>query len=90
MKKSAIRRMSKRLPLGHDYLISQAIEHAQEEDGDATPVLDLETEGEASKTTAQLAAAPKVVDIQEPEPDPTDIEAENREIERLERQGKAR
>lgn len=54
-RKSSIRRLAKRLPLGDDYHIARAIEDRIEETGSATDVLDLETDGAASK---QLDAPP--------------------------------
>jgi recombination protein RecT len=78
-RKSAIRRLSKRLPQGHDYIIAQAIEQAVEEHGDARAVLDIETEGAASASESQASAAPVVPGA----PD----EAEAAEIARMEREG---
>jgi recombination protein RecT len=60
MRKTSIRRLSKRLPLGHDYVISTAIEQAQEETGSAAEILDLETDGAASSSEASAARAPAV------------------------------
>lgn len=65
-RKSSIRRLAKRLPLGHDYVIATAIEQAVEETGDARDVLDIETEGAASRAGEQAASAPP----QEPAFDP--------------------
>lgn len=68
-KKSAIRRIAKRLPMGEGYITAKAIEDAQEEKGDAKEVLDLETDGAAS----QVESAPQI-QIDEPAFDPsTDI-----------------
>lgn len=68
-RKSAIKRLAKRLPLGHDYIVSVAIEQAQEEIGDAKDIIDLETDGAAS----QVESAPQI-QIDEPAFDPsTDI-----------------
>lgn len=68
-RKTVIRRLAKRLPLGHDYIVSVAIEQAQEEIGDAKDIIDLETEGAAS----QVESAPQI-QIDEPAFDPsTDI-----------------
>lgn len=59
-RKTGIRRLSKRLPLGHDYIVSAAIENAQDETGSANEVLDLETEGAASNVEVQAERAPQV------------------------------
>jgi recombination protein RecT len=68
-RKTAIRRLAKRLPLGHDYLISTAIEQSQEDTGSATSVLDIETDGAASRSVEQADKAPTFVE-QEPAFDP--------------------
>lgn len=67
-RKTVIRRLAKRLPLGHDYIISVAIEQSQDDTGDAKGIIDLETDGAASQSDAQLASAPQ---MQEPAFDPT-------------------
>lgn len=64
-RKSVIRRLAKRLPLGHDYIVSVAIEQAQEDTGDAKDIIDLETDGAAS----QVESAPQI-QIDEPAFDP--------------------
>src|SRR5580704_9074423 len=48
-RKSCIRRIAKRLPMGDDFLTAKAIEDAIEDKGTANDVLDLETDGAASK-----------------------------------------
>lgn len=72
-KKSAIRRLSKRLPLGHDYIISAAIENAQEETGDAKAVLDLETDGEATRTKQSAERAQEMREQVQIELDPDEM-----------------
>lgn len=59
-RKSCLRRLAKRLPLGADYHVAAMIENAVHEKGDMRDVLDIVTDGEASKTEAQLARAPQV------------------------------
>lgn len=66
-RKSAIRRLAKRLPLGHEYILAQAIEQANEETGSAASVLDLETDGEATRSTDQAGAAPQSYEDKEAE-----------------------
>lgn len=86
MRKSAIRRLSKRLPLGHDYIISSAIENAQEETGDSREVLDLETDGQASATTTHAEIAQAMRSQAEPDHDAPITPTEQAEIERMERE----
>ncbi len=85
-RKTAIRRLCKRLPLGADYFVAMALENAIGDRGQAE-IIDLETEGAASASDAQLANAPKTEGskVAEPAFDPTDIDAENRAIEAAER-----
>ncbi len=59
-RKSSIRRLAKRLPLGHDYVIATAIEQQIEDTGDAGAVLDIETDGAATRAHEQVSAAPDV------------------------------
>lgn len=58
-RKAAIRRLSKRLPLGHDYYVGLAVERAHEEGKGDREVLDIVTDGEVSRTeaTADVAAS---------------------------------
>lgn len=73
-RKSAIRRLGKRLPLGNDYIVARAIEERVEETGQATDVLDLETDGAATQAEQQVAEAPRADDF-----DPTDVQPEDRQ-----------
>jgi recombination protein RecT len=57
-RKTAIRRLCKRLPLGADYFVSLALEQAHDEDRSQRDILDLETDGAASASEAQAVAAP--------------------------------
>lgn len=59
-RKSVVRRLCKRLPLGADFHIAAMIENSVHEKGDAKEVLDIVTDGEASRSEAQLARAPSV------------------------------
>lgn len=59
-RKTAIRRLAKRLPLGNEYIIATAIENATEETGDARQILDIETDGAASQSEAQADTAPVI------------------------------
>lgn len=52
-RKAPIRRIAKRLPMGHDYYNGLAIERANEGGGNPTAVLDIVTDGESSRTEAQ-------------------------------------
>lgn len=54
-RKSSIRRLCKRLPLGADYYVGMAIEQAQDEGRDSQEVIDVIADGEGSK--AQQSAA---------------------------------
>lgn len=65
-RKSAIRRLAKRLPLGHDYILAQAIEQETEETGAATNVLDIETDGAATSSEQAAERAPKVEETELP------------------------
>lgn len=59
-RKSAIRRIAKRLPLGHDYMITLALEQAHDDGRSQSDVLDIETDGAASASEAQLDRAPHI------------------------------
>jgi recombination protein RecT len=59
-RKSVIRRLCKRLPLGADYFVALALEQAHDEGRDQKDVLDVETGGEASRAEDAAAKAPKV------------------------------
>lgn len=68
-RKTPIRRLSKRLPMNQDYYAGQAIEDAHE-DGDfqkAIDIIDVMTDGEATRSTDQAGAAPKSYEEQEAE-----------------------
>jgi recombination protein RecT len=56
-RKAPIRRIAKRLPLGADYYIGLAVEHAHDEGKTERDVLDIVTDGEASKTDLHAGAA---------------------------------
>lgn len=77
-RKTAIRRLAKRLPLGHEYIIASAIENATEETGDAREILDIETEGAATKADEQAARAPEVP-ATEFAFDPSDVQPEDKQ-----------
>lgn len=66
-RKSPIRRLAKRLPLGSDYYVALALEQATDEDRSQVEVLDIETGGEATRSTDQAGAAPKSYEEQEAE-----------------------
>lgn len=73
-KKTAIRRLAKRLPLGADFFVAGNLEHAAHEAGDQRAIIDLHTDGAGSLSEAQVAAAPPVGDLpadihQEPDAD---------------------
>lgn len=61
-RKSSVRRLAKRLPLGDDYHISRAIEERIEDTGSATDVLDLETDGAATRALDAAAPPPPAAD----------------------------
>lgn len=83
-RKAPIRRLAKRLPLGGDYMASAAIEQAHE-DGNpevATMILDLLTEGEASKAEKASATGREIAQAVAPadaEFDHTDVQPEDRQ-----------
>lgn len=56
-RKAPIRRLAKRLPLGHDYYVGLAVERAHEEGKGDRDVLDIVTDGEASRTEAGAEAS---------------------------------
>jgi recombination protein RecT len=56
-RKSPIRRLAKRLPLGNDYYIALALEQAHDEGGNQTRILDLETDGAASRAESDAGVA---------------------------------
>jgi recombination protein RecT len=56
-RKAPIRRIAKRLPLGHDYYVGLAVERAHEEGKSDQSVLDIVTDGEASRSEVQAGAA---------------------------------
>ncbi len=73
-RKSALRRLGKRLPMGTDYFVALALDNATDEGKDQRPIIDLVTDGAGSKSEAQLERAP-VVDVPadiDPDFDPGD------------------
>jgi len=58
-RKAPVRRIAKRLPMGADYYRGLAIEQSQEDGKSAADVIDVFTEGEASRTedSAERAAS---------------------------------
>lgn len=56
-RKAPIRRIAKRLPMGHDYYVGLAVEAANEEGKSDREVLDVLTDGEASRSEASAEAA---------------------------------
>jgi recombination protein RecT len=59
-RKSVIRRIAKRLPLGSDYYVALALEQAHDEGREQAEVLDIETDGAATRAQDQSEAAPDV------------------------------
>jgi recombination protein RecT len=59
-RKAPIRRLAKRLPLGHDYFVALAAEHAVADGKSYNGVLDIVTDGEASRTEAQAGVASSI------------------------------
>lgn len=59
-RKSALRRLGKRLPLGDDFYLSQAIDGARDAGANQEDVINIVTDGAASASDAQLSASPKV------------------------------
>jgi len=85
-RKSPIRRLAKRLPLGHDYYVGLAVEQAQEEGKRSDrDVLDIVTDGEASRTEAAAGMAASMREQVEDAHEVTPEEAA--EIARQEREG---
>jgi recombination protein RecT len=66
-RKSVIRRLGKRLPLGSDYYIGMALEQAHDEGRPQSEVLDIETDGAASNAEAQVERAPQPEEAAEDE-----------------------
>lgn len=58
-RKAPIRRIAKRLPMGHDYYVGLAVERAHEDGKGEREVIDILTDGEASRTevSAENAAS---------------------------------
>lgn len=56
-RKAPIRRLAKRLPMGHEYYVGIAVEQANEDGRSGNDVLDIATDGEASRTEAASATA---------------------------------
>lgn len=68
-RKSALRRLGKRLPLGDDYYVGMALDSAADEGKDQKEVIDIVTEGAGSKSEVQLERAPQVIDVPHEESD---------------------
>lgn len=77
-RKAPVRRIAKRLPMGHDYYRGLAIEQAQEEGKSAADVIDVFTDGEASRTeeSAERAASMRAQAEGDPPPMTEDEQAE--------------
>ncbi len=79
-RKSPIRRLCKRLPLGADYFVALALEQAHDEGRDQKDVLAQETDGAASRVDAAADNATSMreqAEASEPAFDPTDIQPEH-------------
>lgn len=59
-RKSALRRLGKRLPLGDDYYLATAIDTAQDDGKEQRDIIDLVTDGAGTSSAAQMASAPVV------------------------------
>jgi len=79
MRKAPVRRLCKRLPMGSDYAIAQAIDDAHDEGRSTNDVIDVVTDGEASKATAAADRAPKAGIPLADEFDSTDVQPEDRQ-----------
>lgn len=67
-RKSVLRRLCKRLPLGADYFVALALEQAHDEGREQSAVLDIETDGAASGSANAPMVAPPTKDAgKEPE-----------------------
>ena len=66
-RKSPIRRLGKRLPMGADYYVALALEQAHDSNRPQSEVLDIETDGAATKSTEQAERAP-AFDVTDAEP----------------------
>lgn len=76
-RKSVLRRLCKRLPLGADYFVALALEQAHDEDRQQSDVLDIETDGAATKADEQAARAPDApADFAF---DPSDVQPEDKQ-----------
>jgi recombination protein RecT len=71
-RKSVIRRIAKRLPLGSDYYVAMALEQAHDDGREQSEVLDIETDGAATKAQDQADAAP---DMAEPAFNPEEVQS---------------
>jgi recombinational DNA repair protein RecT len=84
MRKAPIRRLCKRLPMGSDYAVGQAIEQAHEDGGRSEPIIDALTDGEASRgesasqRSTEMRDQVEKKDTDEPSFDPTDVRPEDR------------
>lgn len=72
-RKSVLRRLCKRLPLGADYYVAMALEQAHDDGVNQREILDIETEGAASRADQAAEAAPHV---DEPAFNPEDVDAQ--------------
>lgn len=77
-RKAPVRRIAKRLPMGHEYYRGLAIEQAQDEGKSAADVIDVFTDGEASRTeeSAERAASMRAQVEGDPPPMTDDEQAE--------------
>lgn len=79
-RKSVLRRLCKRLPLGADYFVALALERANDEgEGSQSEILDIETDGAASRAEESAERAPQT---EAPPPefafDPSDVQPEDK------------
>ena len=61
-RKSALRRLGKRLPMGTDYFVALALDNAIDEGKEQRAIIDLVTDGAGSRSEAQLERTPIVVE----------------------------
>lgn len=84
MRKSPIRRIGKRLPLGADYYVALALDNAKDAN-EQRAIIDIETSGEGNKADVQAAIASEMA-AQAGEPTPE----EKAEIDRRDREADAK
>ncbi len=77
-RKSPIRRLCKRLPLGADYFVALALEQAHDDSRPQSEILDIETEGAASAAETATTKAPAVDVPADGEFDSSDVQPEDR------------